>query len=472
MGRRKAFKLESIEIEAIADGGKCVAHHDGMAIFVKDVVPGDIVDIEAKKKRRNYLEGRPLKFISKSKNRTEPVCEHFGVCGGCKWQNLQYETQLSEKAKIVKDNLERIGKVDNLQINPIIGSDHQYFYRNKLEFTFSNNRWLTDEEIQSGEDLERNALGFHIPKLFDKIVDINKCHLQADTSNQIRDAVKEYALKNNLSFYDIREKKGFLRNLIVRTSSTNEVMVILQVGENDIALPDLLDHLKTTFPEITTLMYVVNSKMNETFNDLEVQTYSGQGFIWEEMPAYNSDKFLKFKIGPKSFFQTNSLQARKLYQIALDFADLKGRELVYDLYTGTGTIALYAAHLSGKVVGVEYVEDAIHDAEVNATENGISNVEFHSGDMKDVLNAEFVNENGKPDLIITDPPRAGMHPEVVQRLSEIEADKIVYISCNPATQARDIAILSEKYDVIKVQPVDMFPHTSHIENVVLLHLKK
>ena len=473
MGRSKPKIFENILIEGIADDGKCIAHHDGAAIFVRDVAPGDIVDVRAKKSRKNFFEAVPVQFKELSKNRTNASCRHFGTCGGCKWQHISYGFQAEQKQKIVEDNLQRIGKVQLPEINPIIKSENTFHYRNKLEFTFSNKRWLTREEIDSGNEFDNNALGFHVPKLFDRIVDIEECLLQPEPSNEIRNEVRTYGLRHNLSFYDIRTKQGLLRNLIIRNSIKGELMVIVQFGEASEEIFSLLDHLKESFPEISSLLYVINTKGNETFHDLEVITYDGQGFIQEEMPTYKDpEEKLKFRIGPKSFYQTNSHQAQVLYKTAVEMAGFTGDETVYDLYTGTGTIALYLASLVGKVVGIEYVESAIEDAKINARENEITNVEFLAGDMKDVLNEDLITRHGKPDVVITDPPRAGMHKDVVEKLLEFAPTRIVYVSCNPATQARDLALLDEKYEVKIVQPVDMFPHTSHIECVVLLELRK
>ena len=468
MSKKKPKIFSNVLIEGFADEGKCVAHHDGAAFFVSNVAPGDLVDVSAIKSK-NFFRGRPIKFHEMSPHRQEPVCSHFEDCGGCKWQHVNYQEQLAQKQQIVEDNLTRIGKIDLPAISPIVGSENEFYYRNKLEFTFSNKRWLTNKEIESGEDLTKNALGFHVPRLFDRIVDIEGCHLQPEFSNEIRNSIKKYALDNDLSFYDIREKKGFLRNLIVRNSSIDEWMVIVQLGDENGPIDDLMSFIKTSFPKITSLLYVINTKGNETFHDLEIINYSGRDFIWEELPVFRkpSEK-LRFRIGPKSFFQTNTYQGRKLYEIALGLADLKGDEIVYDLYTGTGTIALYAAMVAKKVIGIESVEDAIKDARFNAEENKISNAEFIAGDMKDALNTGLIEATGRPDVIITDPPRAGMHTDVVSRIKEISPQKVVYISCNPATQARDLALLDEKYMVRNVQPVDMFPHTQHIENVVLL----
>ena len=471
MGMKKRKLLEKIFVEGFADAGQSVAHHKGLAVFIENVAPGDVVDVEVYKKRKNHLIGRPVHFHQRSKDRVQPVCEHFGTCGGCKWQHVHYNAQLKNKQQIVEDCLSRIGKTDLPVISPILGSAEIYHYRNKLEYTFSNRGWLTQEEISSGVEMERRAVGFHIPKYFDKVIDVNLCHLQHEPTNKIRNKIRDYALKENLSFYDIRGKKGFLRNLIIRTTSIGELMVILQVGHESDELLPLLRDMAESFPEITSLQYVVNDKMNETFHDLEVTLFSGREFILEEMQRYSGKGKLRFQIGPKSFFQTNSNQAMQLYTTALDFADLKGNETVYDLYTGTGTIALFASEGSSRVIGVESVEEAISDAWTNAKANNINNVEFMVDDTRSAINDELVNTFGRPDVIITDPPRAGMHPDVVARLLELRPQKIVYISCNPATQARDVALMKDHYSLNKVQPIDMFPHTSHIENVVLLELR-
>ncbi|XOV91471.1 MAG: 23S rRNA (uracil(1939)-C(5))-methyltransferase RlmD [Bacteroidota bacterium] len=461
MGQSKV--IENIEITGISAEGKSIARNDKQVIFVTEAVPGDIVDIQIIRKKRKFLEGKAINYHKKSPNRQEPFCSHFGTCGGCKWQNLQYEAQLKYKETHVLDNLKKIGKVDLPKPNPILGSATATYYRNKLEFTFSDMRWLTTEEISSGKDFERNALGFHIPGRFDKILDIDKCWLQPDPSNEIRTAVKDYALKNGLTFFNLRDQHGLLRNLIIRTTTTNEVMVIVQFFEPDeLAIKGLMEHIKTTFPFVTSLVYIINQKKNETYNDQEVLTYYGQNFITEQMGT------LQFRIGPKSFYQTNPVQAEKLYQVALDFAALSGDELVYDLYCGTGTISNYVANRAKKVVGIEYVEEAIIDARINSELNKVDNTVFYAGDIKDLLTQSFIQKEGKPDVIITDPPRAGMHPDVVAQLNEIKAEKIVYVSCNPATQARDLNLLSENYEVAAVQPVDMFPQTHHVENVLKL----
>jgi 23S rRNA (uracil1939-C5)-methyltransferase len=460
--------MENLTILDTASTGQSVAKQDDLVIFIEGGVPGDVVDVQLTKKKSKYREGRVIRIVEPSPYRVKPECQHFGVCGGCKWQDLDYSRQVFYKQKQVHDNLHRIGKIELPDFAPILPSGKVYYYRNKLEFSFSNRKWLTQEEIASGDSFEgdRNALGFHIPKMFNKILDIQHCHLQPEPSNAIRLATRNYAIENGLTFFDPTEQTGFLRNMIVRNSSTGEVMVIVIFHNDDKpAREGLLNHLAERFPEITSLMYVINPKRNDTINDLEAQVFKGRDFIFEEMEG------LKFKVGPKSFYQTNSEQAYALYKITRDFAGLTGNEVVYDLYTGTGTIALFVAHNAKKVVGIEYVEDAIKDAKVNAELNNISHASFYAGDMKDVLTQDFVEKNGKPDVIITDPPRAGMHEDVVKRIAETGAKRIVYVSCNPATQARDLAILDEKYKVTKVQPVDMFPHTHHVENVVLLELR-
>jgi len=465
--------LKDITIEGVAAEGKCVTRFDGQVIFVTGVAPGDVADIKVIRKKKSFLEAIPLEIKQKSPAREEPFCSHFGTCGGCKWQHLNYNAQLQYKQQQVIDNLTRIGKIALPEISPIMPSEKTRFYRNKLEFTFSNKRWLTKEEINQDVELDRDALGFHIPKRFDKILDIDKCYLQPDPSNDIRLGLKNFAKKNNISFFDLIEQTGYLRNLIIRTASTDQVMVILQVaGDKQDVLSKLIAFLKEEFPQITSLNYVINTKKNETFNDLEVVTAHGDPYIIEEMPMPQTpDKNIQFRIGPKSFFQTNALQALHLYHKAWEMADLKGDELVYDLYTGTGTIANYVAESAKKVIGIEYVEAAIKDAKVNSQINGIENTDFFAGDMKDLLNDDFIAKHGRPDVIITDPPRAGMHADVCQVILNAAPKRIVYVSCNPATQARDLALLDEKYKVSHVQPVDMFPHTHHVENIVCLDLK-
>ena len=458
--------IPHIRIEEMAAEGKCLARHENMVIFVKDVAPGDVVDLKITKKKKSFAEAVPVQFHAYSELRTAPFCEHFGVCGGCKWQHIGYETQLFYKQKQVKDNLERIGKIGHQPLEPILGSAKTAYYRNKLEYTFSNNSWLTSEQIQSGAAYDRNALGFHIPGRFDKILDIKHCYLQPEPSNNIRLAVRQYALQHQLVFFDMVKMEGFLRNLIIRTANTGDVMVIVQVYYEDMpALNGLLEHLKNNFPDITSLQYVINGKGNETFHDLEVVCYHGKAYIDEEMEG------LIFRVGPKSFYQTNAGQAYELYRIAREMAGLTGQEVVYDLYTCAGTIANFLARQCKEVIGVEYVESAIEDAKLNSRINNIGNTKFYAGDMREVLNEAFIAEHGQPDVVITDPPRAGMHPEVVEKLNQLQARRIVYVSCNPATQARDIEALSVRYEVTRIQPVDMFPQTHHVENVVTLELK-
>ncbi|WP_100627433.1 23S rRNA (uracil(1939)-C(5))-methyltransferase RlmD [Algoriphagus formosus] len=467
MSRKMKNKIiTEVSIERIASEGKCIGHHDGKVVFVGNVAPGDIVDVRITKGKSSFMEGEAVHFHQYSKDRVEPFCAHFGTCGGCKWQHINYDLQKTYKRQQVVDQFERIAKVPIPEVLPILGSANTRYYRNKLDFTFSNKKWLTIEQIRSGEEFERNALGFHIPKMFDKIIDIDHCYLQGGPSNDVRNSLREFALQNRLSFYDIRNQVGLLRNLIIRTTSTGQTMVIVQFGEDDAENIQLvMEFLKSRFPEITSLLYVINTKGNETFHDLELVTFAGLPYIEEEMEG------LKFRIGPKSFYQTNSDQAYELYKVARDFAELKGDEIVYDLYTGTGTIANFVAKQAKQVIGVEYVEAAIEDAKLNSEINGITNTQFYAGDMKDVLNEEFIAQHAAPDVIITDPPRAGMHEDVVKMLLRLSAPTIVYVSCNPATQARDVALLAEKYQVERIQPVDMFPQTYHVENVVRLTLK-
>ncbi len=463
--RRKPFPLfEKVEIIDVAAEGKAIGKVDDKIVFVPFVAPGDIVDVKITKKKKNYLEGKAVNFHKHSEKKIEAFCSHFKICGGCKWQHLSYKDQLINKQKQVEDNLIRIGKLELPEIPEILGSEKTQFYRNKLEYTFSNFKWLTDysKEIDFSER-NMDALGFHIPGMFDRIIDIEKCYLQGSVSNEIRNAVKKFAIENNYSFYDIRRNEGFLRNLIIRNTTTNDLMVILSVAQDDLhRIEMLLFFLSQKFPEITSLMYVINEKRNDTIFDLEVKTYKGESFIYEEMEG------LKFKIGAKSFFQTNSEQAYKLYKIAREFANLKTNETAYDLYTGTGTIANFIAKNAKKVIGIESIPEAIEDAKVNSDINNIANTEFFAGDMLNVLNTQFVSQHGTPDVIITDPPRAGMHPKVVEQIIKILPERIVYISCNPATQARDLALMKDSYKITKVQPIDMFPHTHHVENVVLL----
>ena len=453
--------------DAGAKGKSIAKAPDGRVIFISNAVPGDVVDIQTMKQRKAYYEGKAIKIHEYSPKRTEPVCKHFGTCGGCKWQNMHYDYQLEYKQREVVNNLQRLGKIDLPDITPISGSKDIYFYRNKMEFSFSDSKWLTLKQIQSDEIIEdRNALGFHIPGMWDKILDIDKCHLQRDPSNAIRNGVKEFATKNNIPFFNARNQEGLLRTLMIRTSSTGELMVLVQFFEDAEAQRKLvLEYLKETFPEITSLLYVINEKGNDTIYDQDVVCYAGRDHIFEEMEG------LKFKINAKSFYQTNSEQAYELYKITRDFAELKGDETVFDLYTGTGTIAQFVAKKAKKVIGVEAVPDAIIAAKENAQLNEIENVEFYVGDMKNVFNDAFIGQHGQPDVVITDPPRDGMHKDVVTQLIKIKADRIVYVSCNSATQARDLALLDPYYKVERVQPVDMFPQTHHVENVVLLKLK-
>ncbi|SEQ37872.1 23S rRNA m(5)U-1939 methyltransferase [Hyunsoonleella jejuensis] len=468
MSRRRNSKRKVFEhLEVIDAGakGKTVAKApDGKVIFLPNAVPGDVVDVQTFKKRKAYYEGKATNFHKLSDKRVTPQCAYFGTCGGCKWQDMGYEHQLFYKQKEVVNNLTRIGHVELPEITPILGSEQQYFYRNKMEFSFSNSRWLTQEEIQSDDDLgDRNALGFHIPGMWDKILDIDTCYLQRDPSNAIRNAVKQFAVTHNLEFFNTRQQTGFLRTMMIRTSSTGDIMVLIQLFKEDVEKRELLlDFIAEEFPEVTSLQYVINGKGNDTIYDQNVICYKGQDHIFEEMEG------LRFKINAKSFYQTNSEQAYELYKITRNFAGLTGNELVYDLYTGTGTIAQFVSKNAKKVVGVESVPDAISAAKENAQLNNINNVEFFVGDMKKVFNDEFITAHGKPDVIITDPPRDGMHKDVVAQLLNIAAEKIVYVSCNSATQARDLALMNDMYKVTQVQPVDMFPQTFHVENVVLL----
>ncbi len=459
--------LPNITITDIAAEGKAIAKVNDIVVFVPYVVPGDIVDLQVTRKKSHFMEARPVLFHTYSPQRTEAICEHFGICGGCKWQILPYSEQIKYKQKQVEDNLKRIGKVELPEISPILGSAKTEFYRNKLEFTFSNKRWRTFEEIAENKEFDTmNALGFHIPGQFDKVLDINKCWLQTDESNEIRNEIRKYALQNNLTFFDLKNQEGFLRTLMIRTTSTGELMVILIFYYEDIKNQNaILQHIADKFPQITSLLYVINSKANDTITDQEIFVYKGNECIYEEMEG------LRFKIGPKSFYQTNSEQAYELYKVARNFAGLTGNEIVYDLYTGTGTIANFIAHQAKQVIGIEYVPEAIEDAFVNSKLNNISNTLFYAGDMKDVLNQAFISEHGKPNVIITDPPRAGMHEDVIDAILYASPERIVYVSCNPATQARDLNLLDSKYKVTAVQPVDMFPHTHHVENVVLLEKK-
>lgn len=470
MARRKGRNplIEELIIEKYAAEGKAIGYYNDKVVFVGNVVPGDIVEAQVSKKRKNYYEAFPVRFLSYSKDRIAPFCEHFGVCGGCKWQHLPYEKQLVAKQQEVSDNLQRIGKIEIAETLPIKGSEQQQYYRNKLEFTFSAQRWLTKEEVESEKDIAQEpALGFHVPRFFDKVVDIQNCYLQPEPSNSIRNAIREYALERGLSFFHLREQQGFLRTLIIRTTSIGETMLIVSFFyENKEDREALLDFLGQRFLEITSLNYVINEKKNDTITDQEIICYKGRDYIEEEMEG------LRFRIGAKSFYQTNSAQAYELYKITRDFANLTGKEIVYDLYTGTGTIANFVAKQALQVVGVEYVPEAIEDAKLNSEQNGIDNTLFYAGDMKDIFTDEFIAEHGQPDVVITDPPRAGMHQDVVETLLRILPNRIVYVSCNSATQARDLYLLKDNYEVVKSKAVDMFPHTHHIENIVLLKIKQ
>ncbi len=465
---RKNSKKPLFENVAVIDAGakgKTVGKApDGRVIFMTNTVPGDVVDVQTTKKRKSYFEGKATHFHKLSEKRITPVCEHFGTCGGCKWQHMGYEHQLFYKQKEVTNNLTRIGHLDLPKINPIVGSKKQYYYRNKMEFSFSDSRWLTLEELQSDTIFEnKNALGLHMPGMWDKILDLNNCHLQAEPSNSIRLAIKEFALENELSFFSPRHQKGLLRTLMIRTSSIGEVMLVIQFFEDHQEKRELLlNYIKTEFQEITSLQYVINQKQNDTIYDQNIICFSGRNHIFEEMEG------LQFKINAKSFYQTNSEQAYELYKLTREFASLTGNELVYDLYTGTGTIALFIAKNAKRVIGIESVPEAINDAKENAKNNKIENADFFVGDMKKVFNEEFLISHGKPDVIITDPPRDGMHKDVVQQILNIAPEKVVYVSCNSATQARDLELMKESYNVVKVQPVDMFPQTYHVENIVLL----
>lgn len=463
--RNKRVVFENIEVIDAGAKGKTIGKApDGRVIFLNNAVPGDIVDVQTTKKRKAYFEGTAINFHSLSNKRTEPKCEHFGTCGGCKWQHMGYEHQLFFKQQEVENNLRRIGHLELPKITPILGSKEQYFYRNKMEFSFSDSRWLSLEEINSDIEItDRNALGFHIPGMWDKILDIKKCHLQAYPSNAIRLETKDFAVKNNITFFNPRHHKGELRTLMLRTTSTGEIMVLIQFYEDNKTNRELLlNHLATVFPEITSLLYVINSKQNDTIYDQDIQCFAGRDHIFEEMEG------LKFKINAKSFYQTNSEQAYELYKITRDFAGLTGNELVYDLYTGTGTIAQFVSKKAKKVVGIEAVPEAIADAKANAVLNNIENTDFFAGDMKTIFNQEFIGTHGTPDVIITDPPRDGMHKDVVQQILNIAPEKVVYVSCNSATQARDLEMMKDMYTIEKCQAVDMFPQTHHVENVVLL----
>lgn len=466
MGRNKKLDLtlSDVLIESVAAEGKAVAHVDGCVLFVEFAVPGDVVDVRVIKKKKNYLEGRIIRIVKPSEKRLEPFCEHFGVCGGCKWQPLPYEMQLEAKRQQVYDQLVRIGHLEVPEIRPTLGSDKIREYRNKLEFSASDKRWLSSEEMAAETEFTP-GLGFHVGKFFDKVLDINHCHLQPEPSNAIRLFIKSYALEHGIPFYNFRENHGILRTVFVRTTERGDVMLIVCFGEEFPGMKDMLTAIADRFPRITSLYYIINAKVNDSIGDQDCILFKGDEAIYEEMEG------LKFKIGPKSFYQTNTLQAYKLYKVAREFADLQGDEIVYDLYTGTGTIAQFVSAGASRVIGIEYVPEAIADARINAAGNNITNCEFFAGDMKDVLDAQFIGKHGTPDVMIVDPPRAGMHPDVVKTILNASPRRIVYVSCNPASQARDLAILSERYRITAVQPVDMFPHTQHVENVCKLEIK-
>ena len=462
--RKELPVLEHVEITDVAAEGNALARVDGLVVFVPFAAPGDVADIKLLKKRKSYADGRIERLITPGEIRVSPRCDHFTVCGGCRWQHLPYPFQLKCKQRQVEDALQRIAKIEIPTVNPIIGSSDIWEYRNKMEYTFSNKKWLTREQLESGEEFaDRDGAGFHIPGAFDKVLDIERCHLQDNLGNRLRNFIRDFGREHRYTFYDLRQQQGLLRNLMVRITSTGEVMALMQFGENDAEkISELLEAVAGEFHEITSLLYVINTKVNDTIGDQSVVTFRGRDFIEEEMEG------LRFRIGPKSFYQTNSRQAYELYKVAREFAALTGDELVYDLYTGTGTIANFVARNARKVIGIEYVADAIADARINSAENGIENTEFFAGDMKDVLTNEFIAEHGRPEVMIVDPPRAGMHEDVVDVILNAEPQRIVYVSCNPATQARDLAMLDVKYRVEEIQPVDMFPHTAHVENVVKL----
>ncbi len=465
--KRKQYIIENLEITDAGSEGKAVAKHEGLTVFVTGVVPGDVIDALVYKQKKSYAEARCARLITPSPYRVEPKCEHFGLCGGCKWQMLDYAQQLFYKQKQVIDNFNHLGHFEHPEPMPILASEKQYEYRNKMEYTFTHQRWLSNEDMQAqqeGQSIETRGIGFHVPSKFDKVLDVNFCHLQPEPSNKIRLAVKEFAIRNGITFYNLRNHTGLLRNLVIRTASTGELMVILVVTELNEQSISVLNFISEQFPEITSLQYVVNQKMNDSTGDQKFITYKGKEFMMEKMGD------LDFKVGPASFYQTNSKQAFRLYSVAKEFAAITPDDVVYDLYTGTGTIANFVARDAKKVVGIEYVEMAIEDAKVNSDINHIDNTEFYAGDMAKVLTPEFVASHGRPDIVITDPPRNGMHPDVVEQLIRMKPKRIVYVSCNPATQARDLTLLAEHYRVLKIQPVDMFPHTQHVENVVLMEI--
>ena len=465
--RKSKPMLLGVTVSDMAAEGKSICRVDDQVVFITGAVPGDVVDIQITKKRSNYCEGFVTRFISYSPVRVEPFCKYFGKCGGCKWQFIPYEKQVEYKEREVLNNLRRLGHVELPESLPILPSEKNEYYRNKLEFTYSNKRWLTPEELADPDVAKTPGVGFHIPGLFDKVVDITDCHLQAEPSNAIRNWTRDYAFANGLTFYDLRERTGLLRNLTIRTASTGDIMVIVAFGADEQDnIKAMLTALKEQFPEVTSLMYVVNTKANDTITDLDINCFAGEPYITEQMGD------IKFRVGPKSFYQTNSEQAHRLYDVAKEFAGLTGSEVVYDLYTGTGTIANYVARSARKVVGIEYVPEAIEDAKVNSQINDIKNTEFFAGDMKDVLTLDFINTHGKPDVMIVDPPRAGMHPDVVETILKAAPRKVVYVSCNSATQARDLQLMDKQYKVTALRPVDMFPHTHHVESVVLLEARQ
>ncbi|HMU44900.1 MAG TPA: 23S rRNA (uracil(1939)-C(5))-methyltransferase RlmD [Chitinophagaceae bacterium] len=466
--KRKNIVLERVLVEDYAAEGKCLAKVDGKVVFIENVVPGDIADVRLLKNKKDWAEGLAIQIHSYSTQREQPFCSHFGVCGGCQWQMLPYEKQLAYKHRQVEETLKRIGKIELPAFQPILGAAETKFYRNKIEYTFGNKRFLSKEELSDlSISAEENVAGFHAKGFFDKIVDIEKCYLQQEPTNEIRLAIKKLAIDKNWTFYDIRNHTGFLRNMQIRLCTTGELMVNVIVGEDDAQkINFLMNFLKASFPSITTLLYTINKKWNDSINDLEPVVFYGKGYVIEKLEDF------QFKIGPKSFFQTNTKQAERLYKVARDFAELSGNEIVYDLYCGTGSIGIFVSHSAKKIIGVEMIEAAIKDAKENTALNSIHEAEFYTGDVIDICNDDFFNQHGRPDVIITDPPRAGMHEKLIKKILDILAPTVVYVSCNPATQARDLNLLNEKYAVTKVQPVDMFPHTHHIENVVQLKLRK
>jgi len=471
MGKRRAYPLlENIEILDAGSEGKAVARVDNMVVFVPFLVPGDIADIQVIRKKKKYFEGRVVRIHKFSDRRVEARCMHFGLCGGCKWQNMSYEQQLIFKQKQVKDSFDRIGGFEYPEIPDIIGSPKQFQYRNKLEYTFSNRKWLVDKPVEGTTDMNLNGVGFHMPGMFDRIVDIQECLLQESLTNKIRNSIREYALNHKLTFYDVRRWEGLLRNLVVRNTTIGEWMIIAVLHHHDESISDLLDFIREQFADITSLMYCINPKKNDDISDREIRLHSGRDHILEEMSGFDGTPPLTFKIGPKSFFQTNSLQASVLYRTAIEFASAEKGDTIYDLYSGTGTISCYIAGHVSRVIGIEYIEAAVVDARENAKLNQIDNTTFIAGDLAKTLDGDFVKEHGHPDIIITDPPRSGMHPKVIDQILSIKPSKVVYVSCNPATQARDISMLGSQYRVERVQPIDMFPHTQHVENVVLLKL--